>query len=125
MLHWYAEVTMNLTRKLNDLCNQSGIAWLTFYRSDIRVTVVCKTEMSLQYNDLYNPYSKSNVGRVPFCQIHPAGATLVWGDEFFLGISKFGWSSQSAMLNSCIFYVSGPRWLPMQNFIVESSIFNV
>ncbi len=44
-----------------------------------------------------DPYNKSNVGRDHFCQIRPAEATLLWGDEFFLGISKSSWSSQSEL----------------------------
>ncbi len=52
---------MNLYHQ--EMSNQPGIAWLTFYRSDIRID--------------RDPYSKSNVGRDHYCQIRPAGATLL------------------------------------------------
>ena len=77
---------------------QPGIAWLTFYRSDIRVVVILRCRLCTMISR--DPHSKSNVGRDHYCQIRPAGVTLLWGDEFFLGILKSGWSSQCGYLLS-------------------------
>ena len=71
---------------------QPGIAWLTFYRSYIRVAVRLRCLLCTMTSR--DPYSKSNIGRDHHCQICPAGATLLWRNEFFLGVLKFDWSAQ-------------------------------
>ena len=94
---WECTVVITFTCTEEPFCMlacglQPGIAWLTFYRSDIRVAVRLRCRLCTMISR--DPYSKSNIGRDHYCQIRPAGVTLLWGDEFFLGILKFGWSSQ-------------------------------
>ena len=65
---------------------QRGIAWLTFYRSDIRVVVRLRCRLCTMISR--DPYSKSNICRYHYCKICPAGVTLPWRDEFCVGILK-------------------------------------
>ncbi len=71
----------NLLGPCKDTCNshceyQPGIAWLTFYRTDISDAVRLRCRLCTMISR--DPQSKSNIYcRDHYCQIRPAGATLL------------------------------------------------